>query len=178
MPHLMFRPFQSLTTAWLIALSICRAAAPTLAEGRSHWAFLPLTKAPAPAVKQTAWPKNDIDRFILAKLEAAGIKPSAEADRATLIRRVTLDLTGLPPAPEEVEAACWRARAMASAGGGTGWIWRVMRTRAAFTTISTGLMPGSTATTSSAASMKTNRMRDSSPSRSPGTRWMARMSRR
>jgi hypothetical protein len=104
MPHLMFRPFQSLTTAWLIALSICRAAAPTLAEGRSHWAFLPLTKAPAPAVKQTAWPKNDIDRFILAKLEAAGIKPSAEADRATLIRRVTLDLTGLPPAPEEVEA--------------------------------------------------------------------------
>ena len=81
-----------------------QAAAPSIEEGRGHWAFQPLTAATAPEVKMKAWPKNDIDRFILTKLEAAGIQPSAEVDRATLIRRVTLDLIGLPPTPEEVEA--------------------------------------------------------------------------
>jgi hypothetical protein len=72
--------------------------------GRGHWAFQPVEAVRPPAVKQGGWPVNDIDRFILAKLEAAGLQPSPEADRATLIRRVTLDLTGLPPTPEEVEA--------------------------------------------------------------------------
>ena len=57
-----------------------------------------------PAVKDAAWPRNAIDRFILARLEAEGLKPSPEADRTTLIRRVTLDLTGLPPTPAEVDA--------------------------------------------------------------------------
>jgi len=89
---------------WLISFSICRAAAPSLDEGRKHWAFHPLLKAPPPEVKQEAWPQNDIDRFILRKLESAGLQPSAQADRATLIRRVTLDLIGLPPRPEEVTA--------------------------------------------------------------------------
>lgn len=86
----------------LIALS-AHAAAPSMDEGRKHWAFRPVTNPPPPAVKNASWPQNDIDRFILAKLEAAGLQPSPEADRATLIRRVTLDLTGLLPTPEEVE---------------------------------------------------------------------------
>lgn len=80
------------------------ARPPTIEQGRQHWAFQPLSKAPPPAVQNTAWPINDVDRFILATLEAKGLRPSPEADRATLIRRVTLDLTGLPPTPEEVAA--------------------------------------------------------------------------
>ncbi|MDI1314112.1 DUF1549 domain-containing protein, partial [Prosthecobacter sp.] len=79
-----------------------RGAAPDIETGRKHWAFQPVTQSQPPMVKDGAWSKNVIDRFVLAKLEAAGLKPSAEADRATLIRRVTLDLTGLPPSPEEV----------------------------------------------------------------------------
>jgi Protein of unknown function (DUF1553)/Protein of unknown function (DUF1549)/Planctomycete cytochrome C len=69
-----------------------------------HWAFLPLREASAPAVKKSAWVRNDIDRFILARLEQEGLTPSAEADRATLIRRASLDLLGLLPSPEEVDA--------------------------------------------------------------------------
>jgi hypothetical protein len=100
----MFRVFPSLPITGLIAFSICQAAAPSIEKGRAHWAFQALAKTPVPEVKMKAWPRNDIDRFILAKLETAGLQPSAEADRATLIRRVTLDLIGLPPTPEEVGA--------------------------------------------------------------------------
>ena len=57
-----------------------------------------------PAVKGTQWVRNPIDRFVLAKLEAGGMSPSPEADRATLIKRLSIDLTGLPPTPEEVDA--------------------------------------------------------------------------
>ena len=74
------------------------------AEYDGHWAFLPLTTATRPEVKVGTWPRNAIDRFILARLEAEGIAPSPEADRATLIRRVSLDLAGLLPTPEEVAA--------------------------------------------------------------------------
>ncbi len=74
------------------------------AEYEGHWAFLPLSAAPPPVVKNQAWVKNGIDNFTLAKLEREGIAPSPEADRATLIRRVSLDLTGLLPTPEEVRA--------------------------------------------------------------------------
>jgi len=74
------------------------------AEYEGHWAFLPLAKNQPPAVKSSAWPKNGLDRFILARLEKEGLAPSPEADPATLIRRMSLDLTGLLPAPEEVEA--------------------------------------------------------------------------
>jgi hypothetical protein len=63
-----------------------------------------LSDAKPPAVKNTAWPKNDVDRFILAELEKKRLQPSPEADPATLIRRVTLNLTGLLPTPEEVTA--------------------------------------------------------------------------
>jgi hypothetical protein len=73
-------------------------------EGRKFWAYqLPKLPAP-PVVKETTWPAGDIDRFILAGLEAKGLKPVAEADRATLARRLYYDLIGLPPAPEELDA--------------------------------------------------------------------------
>lgn len=74
------------------------------ANWTQHWAFVPPVKAAPPAVKMTGWPRNDLDRFILAKIEANGLTPAPEADRRTLIRRVTLDLTGLPPTPAEVDA--------------------------------------------------------------------------
>jgi len=68
-----------------------------------HWAYVPPKRPLVPVVKDSAWPKNEIDRFILARLEAEGITPQPEADRATLARRLTLDLTGLPMAPEEID---------------------------------------------------------------------------
>jgi hypothetical protein len=73
-------------------------------QGRKYWAFQPPRKAAPPAVKDAAWPRGDIDRFLVAGLEAKGLKPVADADPRTLLRRVTFDLIGLPPAPEEVEA--------------------------------------------------------------------------
>jgi hypothetical protein len=80
------------------------AKPPSIEEGRGHWAFQPLSTAKPPAVKNTAWPKNDLDRFVLAELEKNDLTPAPEADPATLIRRVTLDLTGLLPTPEEITA--------------------------------------------------------------------------
>ncbi|HEY7308510.1 MAG TPA: PSD1 and planctomycete cytochrome C domain-containing protein [Gemmataceae bacterium] len=71
---------------------------------RSHWAFQPVKKPPLPAVKKSDWVKTPVDAFVLAKLDAKGLVPSPAADRRTLIRRVTLDLHGLPPTPEEVTA--------------------------------------------------------------------------
>jgi hypothetical protein len=69
-----------------------------------HWAFQPVKRMAPPAVRNRAWPRNDIDRFVLARLEAEPVAPSPEAGRTTLIRRVSLDLTGLPPTPDEVRA--------------------------------------------------------------------------
>ena len=69
-----------------------------------HWAFKKPAQAPLPAVQQAHWPHNAIDRFVLARLEAAGLTPSPEADKYTLCRRVYLDLIGLPPTPEEADA--------------------------------------------------------------------------
>ena len=69
-----------------------------------HWAFVAPQKKPLPVVKAAAWVKNPIDNFILAKLEQQSLPPAAEADRRTLARRVSLDLTGLPPDPAIVEA--------------------------------------------------------------------------
>jgi cytochrome c553 len=71
---------------------------------RSHWAFQPMQKPEPPAVKDEAWPRSELDRFVLAKLEAAGLSPAPPADRRTLLRRARYDLIGLPPTPEEVEA--------------------------------------------------------------------------
>ena len=69
-----------------------------------HWSFVPPKRPPLPRVKTPSWCRNPIDTFILARLEREGLRPSPEADRRTLIRRVTLDLTGLPPTPKEVAA--------------------------------------------------------------------------
>jgi hypothetical protein len=69
-----------------------------------HWSLVAPTRAVVPEVRDTAWPRNPIDRFVLAALEGRSLYPSQEADRVTLIRRVTLDLIGLPPTPEEVDA--------------------------------------------------------------------------
>jgi hypothetical protein len=69
-----------------------------------HWAFVAPKRPPLPAVRLSEWPRNGIDYFILSRLEREGLRPSPVADRARLIRRVTLDLTGLPPTPAEVEA--------------------------------------------------------------------------
>jgi hypothetical protein len=74
------------------------------AKFQTHWAFTAPQRPPLPPVKDAAWPRTAIDRFILARLEAEGLRPSPEAERATLIRRLTLDLTGLPPTPAEVDA--------------------------------------------------------------------------
>ncbi len=73
-----------------------------LNSARQQWAFRKPEKPPLPALRDSTWPQNEIDRFILAKLEAAGIKPAPPADPAVLIRRLTFDLTGLPPTVAEV----------------------------------------------------------------------------
>jgi hypothetical protein len=74
------------------------------AEYQSHWSFTPPKRHDFPEVRNTGWVRNPIDRFVLSKLESAGLEPSVEADIRTLVRRVSLDLTGLPPTEEEVEA--------------------------------------------------------------------------
>ncbi|PWU09470.1 MAG: hypothetical protein C5B50_27200 [Verrucomicrobia bacterium] len=71
---------------------------------QKHWSFEPPVQPELPAVKNTAWPRNEVDRFILATLESKGLEPSPQAAKETLIRRVTLDLTGLPPTLAEVDA--------------------------------------------------------------------------
>ncbi|HVJ67626.1 MAG TPA: PSD1 and planctomycete cytochrome C domain-containing protein [Caulifigura sp.] len=80
----------------------------TVEPGRGHWAFQPVPKAsdntPPRVADANGWVRNDVDRFVLAKLEGAGLGPSPEADRVTLLRRVTFDLIGLPPTPDEVKA--------------------------------------------------------------------------
>lgn len=72
--------------------------------GTKHWAFIAPQKPAPPATRRSDWARNPVDAFILARLESEGIEPSPEADRATLLRRAYLDLIGLPPKPEEVEA--------------------------------------------------------------------------
>jgi hypothetical protein len=74
------------------------------ARWQVHWAFLPPIRPDPPAVRDRAWPRNPIDRFILARVEREGLRPSPEAAPARLLRRAALDLTGIPPAPDEVEA--------------------------------------------------------------------------
>lgn len=73
------------------------ASAIDIKEGRKHWAFQPLSKPPVPDVKDNSWPKTDIDRFVLATLEAKGLRPVADATSQELNRRIAFDLTGLPP---------------------------------------------------------------------------------
>src|SRR6266545_1776144 len=100
--------FSQLTLPTLILA--CSLAGAPVTRGNTNialapsnsWSLQPIKKPAMPAVTNTTWPRNSIDYFILAKLEPAGLKPSAEADRATLIRRLSFDLIGLPPTPREV----------------------------------------------------------------------------
>jgi len=74
------------------------------AEYEAHWAYLPPMRPAPPEVRHAEWPKNDIDRFVLARIEEAGLEPAPEADRVTLIRRLHADFIGLPPSVDEVDA--------------------------------------------------------------------------
>jgi hypothetical protein len=89
----------SMLRAWIDA----GAPWPAGAQSAVHWSFQKVKRPEVPA-KDAAWPRNPIDNFVLAKLDAEGIKPSGEAARTTLLRRVSLDLIGLPPTPEELDA--------------------------------------------------------------------------
>jgi hypothetical protein len=77
---------------------------PEVRKKSKHWSFQPVVRPPLPRVRQADWPRNFIDRFVLARLESQGVAPSPEAGRATLIRRLSLDLLGVLPSPSEVEA--------------------------------------------------------------------------
>src|SRR5689334_13650270 len=95
----------------LLALALAaggRALAPdeyTIpAEAKAHWAWKPPARPALPRVRDAAWVRNPIDAFILAKVETAGLTPAPPAGREHLLRRVTFDLTGLPPSPAETDA--------------------------------------------------------------------------
>src|SRR5262249_54109397 len=74
------------------------------AEDQPHWSLIAPRRPQPPVVKNAAWVRNPVDAFVLAELEKRGLQPAPEADRRTLARRLSLDLTGLPPTPAEVEA--------------------------------------------------------------------------
>jgi len=80
------------------------AAAPSASRASGHWSFQPIKRPTEPAVSDASWVRNPIDQFILARLDRTALKPSPEAEKATLIRRVYIDLIGLLPKPEEVDA--------------------------------------------------------------------------
>src|SRR4051812_6350295 len=89
----------------LFLLAYCVMNAAALADtSAAHWSFMAPHRPPMPEVRNRTWPKNPIDAFILNRLEQEKISPSPEADRATLLRRVSLDLTGIPPTPRELDA--------------------------------------------------------------------------
>jgi hypothetical protein len=90
--------------AWIVAVQLGTAPLLRADESPKHWAFQPVRRPEAPAVRERAWVRTPIDAFILAKLEAAGLKPALAANKRTLLRRVYLDLIGLPPTLEEQHA--------------------------------------------------------------------------
>jgi len=91
----------SLTAAEIETLRMWVAAG---ADWQGHWSFEPLSQPDVPQVSDATWPNNAIDHFVLARLEKEGLTPSPEAEKSRLLRRVTLDLTGLPPTPAETRA--------------------------------------------------------------------------
>ena len=127
-------------------------------ERKKFWAFQPVKPQTPPAVKGAAWAKSAIDKFVLAKLEEKGLAPAAPADKMTLLRRVTFDLTGLPPTEQEMRAfaadsspeafrkGCGPAARLAAdtarSGAATGSTWRAMQTRPATTRITGIPTPG------------------------------------
>ena len=112
---MLYRTFRcALTMGTLISAAAMALAAPPppatekpkefTAQQKRWWSFQPVVKTAPPAVRKTGWARNEIDAFILAKLEEKGIAPNPRADKLTLIRRASLVLTGLPPTPEKVQA--------------------------------------------------------------------------
>ena len=85
------------------AVTTPRPAGFDLAAARQHWAYQPPRRHPLPVVQNAEWPVNDIDLFVLARLEAAGLQPAGDADRVTLARRLYFDLIGLPPTPAQID---------------------------------------------------------------------------
>ncbi len=75
-----------------------------IAAGKSHWAFRPVATTEPPVVRDVSWPRDDLDRFLLARLEKDGLRPAADAERHAWLRRVSFDLTGLPPTSAEIAA--------------------------------------------------------------------------
>src|SRR5204862_3358518 len=90
---------------WFALLSlggvVACSAEPSSPSKNDHWAFKPAFRPPVPAIKNRTWPRNPIDNFVLVKLEAANLAPAPQADRRTLLRRLSFDLIGLPPTPED-----------------------------------------------------------------------------
>jgi hypothetical protein len=91
-------------SAWIDAGAPGPDDAPAATQVARHWSYVKPVRAAAPAVDETAWATNPIDAFVYARLQKEGLRPSPEADRATLLRRVSLDLVGLPPTPAELDA--------------------------------------------------------------------------
>jgi mono/diheme cytochrome c family protein len=97
-------PPQAGTTLTETQIGLIRKWIDQGARWERHWSFTPPQRPPVPAVRTEKWARNPIDHFVLARLEKEGLKPSPEAGRATLLRRLSFDLTGLPPTPAEVDA--------------------------------------------------------------------------
>jgi len=89
---------------FLLIFAVVTVAGFSVEAAESHWAFKSIAKAKPPKVKAKAWALGDVDRFVLNRLEAKGLTPVRDADRHTLLRRATFDLTGLPPTPKEIDA--------------------------------------------------------------------------
>ena len=87
---------------YLLGLSCLWIAVESIGADSSHWCFEPLAKVTPPPEAEDPWARTPIDGFILAKLRKKGLSPQPEADRHTLIRRLTFNLTGLPPTPQEI----------------------------------------------------------------------------
>ena len=88
---------------WVLILGLF-ASVTFVNAAEKHWAFQPVKKPALPAVKDATWVRNPIDRFVLAQMEASGVRPAEMAGKGTLLRRLSLDLVGVPPAPAELAA--------------------------------------------------------------------------
>ncbi len=100
---------------WPEARAVARTVTPASTfkiteKDRAFWAFRPVQQPAVPPVRDAAWARTPVDHFLLAEMEKKGLRPAEAADRRTLLRRVTFDLTGLPPTPEEIEAFLTDAR--------------------------------------------------------------------
>ena len=104
--HWVFRhsSFLLYLASWLVVQVGASAASEPSSGDPEHWSWQPLERPRLPRVADAAWPRNSVDRFVLAQLEQQGLEPSRKADRRTLTRRLTFDLWGLPPRPADIEA--------------------------------------------------------------------------